>query len=272
MSRWVFIAVLMVGCSESAPSPESADLEAQVNSLLRRAQVGGGDDQTLFVPELSPEGFPLSVEAGTEVGALRGLRMVDGRLLVDVLARTRQQDYGFTLWLERRDAQWLIAGWRPTMTRLSSTTIDRFRPTDVPVLFAAPSLRRAPKAVVVPRTRIKLQADASSRAVHDWLVVRTRIRDVRKECKDRRAISRQLKQFRASVRECHERAFPKRKSARGRIILSVADAGVELRESTIISDSLTRCLTGAAPKGAPGTGDCSYTLDVLLSTTSREAD
>ena len=265
MKYLTLLSVLCLACTSPPPPGPTYNIEGQIRGLLDRLEETPLKVTTLFVPELSPQGFPLLKENEMTPGAIRGLRMIDGRMLVEVLALSEERQYSFTFWLEHRYDAWLVAGWNPRMRRLSDTSIPLYRPIDVPTIFAAPSLRGAPESFSIPKNAGIASGPTERR--HDWLSVRTRVRKIARQCGPQGKLKGRLQQTSALARRCHEQFLPTRKRTNGRIILAVENGLVSLRESTIIGEFFASCLTRGVQAIAPKIPGCTYSVDLLLKTT-----
>lgn len=261
----LMICVVFSACTPQNSEPVIRDIERQVHDLMKTINTSGTTAPGLFVPELSPQGFPLGPATGLTAKELRRLRTIDGRILVDLLTRRNGELSEFSMWLEKHRDGWLIAGWRPNLKRLGEPTIQRSPPLDVPRRFAAPSLRQTPDAVRVPAPAY-VENTTHPTVRHDWLRIRPRIRAVKGRCTTRSAMTRQLVNTIPKLRQCHELSFPARKRASGRVILQYEGGRISVLESTTTSETFSRCLESNLLTQAAGGRDCNYLIDLILST------
>ena len=265
MRMFLFSFIACVACTSEHPKQSVEDVETRIKQILSEVRERGSQASGLFVEELSPRGFPLGTEGVTSADAIRRLRTIDGRILVDLLATRNGTSVEMRLWLELRHGVWQIAGWRPELIPIDSSPIQRSSSLDIPRRFAAPSLRRTPSGFRVPGpTSTVAKPEAGPK--HQWLKIRPRVREVKGRCPSIPRLKSQLQDALPQIRRCHEVAFPTRTRAAGRVVLRYANSTVSVEESTTTSASFSTCLEKTITAQARGDSSCTYVIDLLLST------
>lgn len=261
------MSFILAGCDESKTSVAVVDHESIFVRLMTQATTLSKDEATsLFVPELDPTTFPISVDSIWKKPRLKRLRIIDGRIIGNIVV-TDTSDFVLIAWAEKRGQSWFMAGWEPKLRRVKPVFPESASGTDIPPNFAAPVLRSSPVPRMVTvgtgqKTKASSKLDKQTRTPS----IRVSSYGHTSSCRIRR-VQRWIRK-KVSFEKCL-RAHRLPPGTAGRLLLSVNHtAGIghaKLLESTLGHDELANCVAEAIKsRQYRGRSTCQFKIRLLL--------
>jgi len=266
VSGLTLLLFLCYGC-ETEHASTAVDYQGIFVELLNKTVVATkGERAPLFIAELDPATFPIGPDSVWKNPRLRRLRLVDGRLIGEVVV-TDKADFVLVAWAEKKGDRWLMAGWVPLFRRVQKVNTPLTNGTDLPAKLAASALRASPpEQIILLHPPKGSKSSLATVKEPGSITLRTSSFGHSSGCKIWHVQKWVRKRLPLGQCLTTNRTKP---LAAGRLLISVKQStqGLQanLMESTVADDELTNCVVGIIQsRRYAGSPACQFNIRLLL--------